>query len=293
MPWAPRAERRRFKGARTLADLADLTVRELEAGHQLDVETLPLIPSLTAANQAGLVTTCSQPGERGTGADGLWWEQRAALEVFTADRDLCQRIKAAAVSAELMVAAHDPRTGATDAPVLITTRDGDPYTDFPVQLTPEELRNNWPGAHRHALSAAANAVHLVIYAFEYGPTGQRLWPFLDEITGRITPTAADMDCVDCGCTAASRCPGPCWWVWTAGTTAECSTCRYGDSRPEPDEPDENECVLCGAPFHHSGDYCTPACRAADRPGLNEDGNWPAPALTPLPAPASYSDEPPF
>lgn len=189
-PWAPREDRQRFKSAHTLADLADLadlTALQLQTGRHLDEETLPLLPSLIAANRAGLVTTCSQPALAGTGADGLWWQQRAALEAFTADRDLYQRLVAAAARADMMVAAHDPRTGESDDPVVITLRDGEPYTGLDTELGRAHLRTIWPGARRQALTAAADAVHLVLYAPAYGATGQRLWLLLDELTGLRPP----------------------------------------------------------------------------------------------------------
>ena len=86
------ADRQAWEAARTLADLGELTAQWLEGaiasqpaytpGCGPDPETAPLIPVLACCNRAGYVTNGSQPGEAGTGYDGAWWEQRAAVEGF-------------------------------------------------------------------------------------------------------------------------------------------------------------------------------------------------------------------
>ncbi|WP_031099057.1 DUF6919 domain-containing protein [Streptomyces sp. NRRL S-15] len=98
LPWMSRADRRRWKSARTVADLGELMSLWLEGEiasrpgyaprYGPDEETAHLVPSLAALCRAGYITTCSQPGSAGTGADGLWWEQRAAVEMVVTDPEL-------------------------------------------------------------------------------------------------------------------------------------------------------------------------------------------------------------
>ena len=113
------ADRRAWEAARTLADLGELTAQWLEGaiasqpaytpGCGPDPETAPLIPVLACCNRAGYVTNGSQPGEAGTGYDGAWWEQRAAVEGF-ASPAVAERIWEAAEPAGLTVIAHAPAT---------------------------------------------------------------------------------------------------------------------------------------------------------------------------------------
>ena len=89
-----RADVARWDDARTLADLGELTALWLlhdgviyhpgygdwEGDPGPDQETAEIVGPLAAANRAGYVTDCSQPGrihERGW--DGSWWDQRAAV----------------------------------------------------------------------------------------------------------------------------------------------------------------------------------------------------------------------
>src|SRR5260370_79248 len=94
-----RADRRRWKQARTLADLGELVVAWLNGeieqtpGHLAppDPETIPLIPALTLANRAGFVTDCSQLAES---IDGRTW--CAWVSGFTTDDGLERLRKALA-----------------------------------------------------------------------------------------------------------------------------------------------------------------------------------------------------
>lgn len=120
LPWMSRSDRRSWRSARTISDLGELMALWLEGkiasrpGYQPrygpDDETAHLVPTLAALCRAGYVTTCSQPGFAGTGADGLWWEQRAAAELVVTDPALVHRLVDAAYAAGLSVRINDYRS---------------------------------------------------------------------------------------------------------------------------------------------------------------------------------------
>ncbi|MFJ7497856.1 DUF6919 domain-containing protein [Streptomyces sp. NPDC097727] len=180
------ADTRRWESARTLADIGQLTALWLEGqiksqpgyepGWGPDTETLPLVPTLAALCRAGYVTTNSQPGESGRGADGRWYEQKAAAEGFVSDPGLYRRLVTAAGSAGLTVA------GGTQ--VIVTTCNGRPYTAFGGVLGARDMQAQWSVLNRGAFAELTSAMPLTIAAPEYGEAGQRMWRVLSSMVGR-------------------------------------------------------------------------------------------------------------
>ncbi|MFK0112520.1 DUF6919 domain-containing protein [Streptomyces sp. NPDC091217] len=146
-------------------------------------QEVSLIPSLAALNRAGFLTIASQPGEAGTGDDGLWWEQRAAVEGFVSDRTLYYRLLQAAEEAGLDVAVDDVQVGTYDRGIIATTVDGEPVTEFGARLSYRDMRTIWPVIREEAFVSLATAVRMAIVAPEPGIEGERLWPVLDFVTG--------------------------------------------------------------------------------------------------------------
>lgn len=184
-----------WKSVRSLADLGELTARWLEGdvpevpsyGGPPDDETLPLVPVLAALNRAGYVTTCSQPGEAGSGYEGALWEQRAAVEGL-ATPSMVLPIIIAAASAGLMVIAHDParlprRRVRWDRAVPVTIRDGEPYTWFGAQVPrrdPRDRATGYGACHPAAVTAICPAWQITVIDPEWG-RGALLWETLASI----------------------------------------------------------------------------------------------------------------
>ncbi|MCX4792636.1 hypothetical protein OG369_43455 [Streptomyces sp. NBC_01221] len=194
LPWMSRADRRRWTSARTVADLGELMALWLEgeiasrpgyaARYSPDEETEHLVPSLAALCRAGYITTCSQPGFAGTGANGLWWEQRAAVELVVTDPELLHRLVDAATGAGMFVRVNDHRRGGVqDEPVIATTCDGEPITAFGGRISRADMAVQWPELNRHLYDQVAHGTYVSIVAPEYGSAGERLWGVLDFLTG--------------------------------------------------------------------------------------------------------------
>jgi hypothetical protein len=102
-------DRERWRSARTLADLGELTAQFLEGKLQEtpthlgppDAETGPLIPVLAAANRAGFVTHMSQPG---IPRDKHGFAQRADVSGYAAPAAFA-RLMTAASGTDLIVTA--------------------------------------------------------------------------------------------------------------------------------------------------------------------------------------------
>ncbi|MFI1867387.1 DUF6919 domain-containing protein [Streptomyces jumonjinensis] len=181
-----RADQRRWRSARTLADLADLTALWLqgriasqpgyEPGQGPDAETRPLIPALTALNRAGILTTDSQPGHRPEhGWDHAAYAQREAVSIL-APRAAADRIAAAARAAGLLTTLG----GREQIPV--TTRNGTPVT-WLGRVHGPTLRATWKPVGPDALTAVTSAVPLAVAGPEYAPC-PRLWEILSREAGR-------------------------------------------------------------------------------------------------------------
>ncbi|MFI1177860.1 DUF6919 domain-containing protein [Streptomyces melanogenes] len=198
-----RSDRRRWRSARTISDLGGLMALWLEGeiasrpGYQPrygpEDETAHLVPTLAAVCRAGYVTTQSQPGSAGTGVDGLWWEQRAALELVVTDPALFHRLVDAAYAAGLIVRINDyrPGGGVQEQPVVATTCDGEAMTAFGGRVSRADMAMQWPGLHRDLYRAVSTGTYVSIIAPEYGLAGERLWVVLDVLTGQRRKDAAD------------------------------------------------------------------------------------------------------
>ncbi|MBK3567822.1 hypothetical protein [Streptomyces sp. MBT62] len=203
LPWMSRADRRRWRSARTISDLGELMALWLEGkiasrpGYQPrygpDDETAHLVPTLAALCRTGYVTTQSQPGLTGTGADGLWWEQRAALELVVTDPVLFHRLVDAAYAAGLTVRINDyrPDGGVQEHPVVVTTRDGEGVTAFGGRITRADMAIQWTGLDRDPYRTVSTGMYVSIIAPEYGGAGERMWVVLDFLTGRRRHDPAD------------------------------------------------------------------------------------------------------
>jgi hypothetical protein len=169
-----------------------------------DDETAHLVPTLAGLCRAGYVTTQSQPGFAGTGADGLWWEQRAAVELVVTDPNLFHRLVDAAYAAGLSVRINDyrPGGGVQEQPVVVTTRDGEAVTSFGGQASRADMAIQWPGLDRGLYREVSTGIYVSITAPEYGPAGERLWGVLDFLAGLRRHDPADP------WASSSRPPGP-------------------------------------------------------------------------------------
>ncbi|MFJ2007945.1 DUF6919 domain-containing protein [Streptomyces chartreusis] len=188
LPGMSRSDRARWRAARSIDDLAQLTALWLEGritSHPgvmphcgPDDETTSLVPVLALANRAGYLTDNSQPGIAETGFDGRWWEQRAAVTGWVrrdrAGIDLVNRIVAAADAAGLIVCADSHRTG-----IPVTRADGHIQTGFGAQQSTRDLRAIWPARliHRDLFRQLEGAIHLTVADPEYG-RDSLLWDVL-------------------------------------------------------------------------------------------------------------------
>ncbi|MGJ5797530.1 DUF6919 domain-containing protein [Streptomyces griseorubiginosus] len=198
-----RADRRRWRSARTISDLGELMALWLEGkiasrlGYQPrygpDDETAHLVPTLAALCRAGYVTTQSQPGLVGTSMDGLWWEQRAALELVVTDPTLFHRLVDAAYAADLIVRINDyrPDGGVQEQPVVVTTCDGEAMTAFGGRISRADMAIQWPGLDRDLYRAVSTGTYVSIIAPEYGGAGEWMWVVLDFLTGQRRHDPAD------------------------------------------------------------------------------------------------------
>ncbi|WP_158721404.1 DUF6919 domain-containing protein [Streptomyces sp. NRRL S-241] len=209
-----RSDRRAWRSARTLADLGRRTADWLEGrlasqpGYMPrcgpDEESAELVPSLVALNRAGFMTTCSQPGLAEYGYDGAWWTQHAAVEGYLTDRALLQQLLDAAEALGHLVVVDDPHIGRRDKVVVVTHRDGEPYTAFGSRPEPLDMDAFYGVLHPEARRELDGAIHLAVIASYYGPASHRaLWRSLDQVTG-LEPPDADEDQDD---TADGPAPG--------------------------------------------------------------------------------------
>jgi hypothetical protein len=136
----------RWRGARSLEDLGELTARWLEGGIEQtpthlappDTETAALIPVLAAANRAGFVTHQSQPGV--PACDGC--AQRASVSGYAAPPTFA-RLMAAASDADLMITAARALDAGDDRSYgpfhAITIDDGEEFTWDGIALSRADL----------------------------------------------------------------------------------------------------------------------------------------------------------
>ena len=195
LPWISRADRRRWKAARTLVDLATLTAGWLDGtgvrslpdyapNWGPDGETVPLLPVLARLNRAGMLTTCSQPGQdEGPGWDGALYRQRAAVDLLMAPGGLADRLLATARQNGLLVAVHEAGARGEVDGIPATERDQETVTGFGNHLSRRTLRHIWQAGSvitGEAFDHVAAALQIAVVAPEYGDAGNRLWEVLDD-----------------------------------------------------------------------------------------------------------------
>lgn len=183
--------------ATTLPELAALTADWLE-GHVLylpaygaaspDPETRGLIPTLAAANRAGFMTGCSQPGHEPTvGYDGWTWQQAAAVTGFC-DQDTALSLYRTFMAAGLTVMIWQPgsRVRGRDHDIEATIREnpesgeGWVNTVFGPPRSRRELRQTYRGdLNPTAVKTLQNSWQVIIAETEYG-RNDRVWPLLVE-----------------------------------------------------------------------------------------------------------------
>ncbi|MEV6133116.1 hypothetical protein AB0M05_41060 [Streptomyces violaceusniger] len=181
-----RADRARWRGARSIADLGGLTALWLEGkiasqpgyspNYGPDEETAPLVPVLAAANRAGYLTDNSQPGLHEPGYDGRMWTQRAAVTgwVDRSNTGLMHRLREAAWSAGLILC-----TGRDCDGVTVTQVDGQNCIAFGETIEPSYLRVLWPASliDPGCYAAVEKAHQVTLVDPRYG-NSSRLWTAL-------------------------------------------------------------------------------------------------------------------
>jgi hypothetical protein len=174
----------RWLGARTLADLGELTAEWLEGRVKSQPryfggpapETGPLTPVLAACNRAGFVTDDSQPGEPGDEYE----PQRAAVCGYMATEALSRLCRYLA-GTSLAVVAHAPACQVTsdDGAIVITPSDDEYYTRAGGPTSAATLRSEYAGElHPDAIEALCSAWQVSIVDLEWG-RNDVLWPALE------------------------------------------------------------------------------------------------------------------
>ncbi|MGW3378145.1 DUF6919 domain-containing protein [Streptomyces hydrogenans] len=178
-----------WRSAGSLAELGRLMALWLEGripggwpgydapfGHEEHDGAGHLVPTLAALCRAGFVTTESQPGTGGPGADGAHWRQRAFVAGYVRPRSpLLARLRGLEHEG-LAVLVGRPRT-----PVPLTDRDGlQVLAASPRRPGRDHLAREWSGIGRRALRDVRQSAAVHVYDPEWGRDGQ-LWRALDRL----------------------------------------------------------------------------------------------------------------
>lgn len=172
-----------------------------------DPETVPLIPTLAAANRAGLVTDGSQPGQEPVlGYNGRLWRQLAAVSGFCDER-----------TAVSLAAAFEPHSSEGGLYVYLwapgtklprSRRDGELFqipatihadprnpadqwlnTVFGPPLSRRDVRSIYRGdLPKPAIKTLCGAWQITLAETEYG-RNDRLWSLLDQWAKNQTQSA--------------------------------------------------------------------------------------------------------
>ena len=186
-----RADADAWEGARTLADLGELTAQWLEGriasqpgyatGCGPDPETAELIPVLAKINRAGFVTETSQPGFANLpGANGGSWSQRAAVEGYAEPvvaGPLAERAREAELNVALFKAPVRRLRRAEYEDFIVTLCDGQPRTGLASQPRKSQQRDRY--GVTNALDEIRRAWQLTIASPDYA-ADTTLWDLLDE-----------------------------------------------------------------------------------------------------------------
>lgn len=201
-----RTDRDTWFQATSLRSLGQLTADWLEGNNLYlpaygatcpDPETRPLIPTLAAANRAGYVTDCSQPGhDWTTGFDGRQWRQLAAVSGYCDQRTAMSLYAAAApgtgVVAHMWAPGSKRRDDRFDVAATIRenwdTGEGWVNTVFGPPLSRRDVLGIYRGELcRAAVKTLTRAWQITLYDPEYG-RNDRLWPLLEQwAAGRTIP----------------------------------------------------------------------------------------------------------
>lgn len=239
LPWMTRADRRRWRAARTVADLGEVMALWLEGtvasrpgcAPNCGPDDKTLAPTLAALNRIRFLTVDSQPGvDAMRGFDGQTWMQRAAVTGFIADEDVLGKLRAVANQRGLLLTVtHRLPQQCAGQPIAVTLHGDncDAYTVYGSHIEGRRLWAMWPVIRREAYREIAGAWQVTVAA-EYGETGNRLWPLLDQAAGEL---------------------------WLDSLPADPDDERFFggvDDTPQ-------ECEFCGAPHYSNGPYCSTSC----------------------------------
>lgn len=184
-----------WKTARTLAEVGGLTADWLNGlipqhplyGGSPDPETFEIREVLIRLNRAGILTTQSQPWFDGTGAGGSHWRQLAAVTAYVDEETMAVLRDLANVHMLKFMAA--PAFDPDSESVVVTTRDGKPYTGFGSQTRDDA--GLWADMCSPEVVEALRGAHQVTlidpdwggHATGAGP--DRLWRVLDEAVDEL------------------------------------------------------------------------------------------------------------
>ena len=130
---------------------------------------------LASVNGAGFLTESSQPGM--LTADCA---QRAAVSGF-ADDEMLASLRAAVSGRDLKLTARRSSAKRTryTCRVVVSWRDGRPFTAFGAQISREDLRWEYDICHADAVEAVCEAWQVTIIDPVYG-RNEILWPALED-----------------------------------------------------------------------------------------------------------------
>lgn len=191
-----RAERRAWASAHSLHEVGALMAQWLtggiasrpgyQPGYGPDEETTSLIPVLAAANRAGFVTDCSQPGiAESAGHDGAMWAQRAAVSGWV-DTAVSTRLVSSARQRGLWAIIHAPggaprsRPGRSDE-ITVTTRNGQSVTGVGMVRSRRSISTCFAGCSAAATDALCSAAQISIVDQNWEQSDV-LWALLSDWT---------------------------------------------------------------------------------------------------------------
>ncbi len=176
---------RAWQEARTFGELCALAKRFLHGelayfpgwmAPDIDEETDALVPYLSAATQAGLLPTASQPGAcPAKSHDGKPWKQRAFVVGF-ASPDFVEDLQARCAPTDLEVRSFEA-TASGGEPVACGVQGDREYLWIGTGQGPEELDLFAEAVHPMALRALRAMRYLCVWDPEWG-RDELLWPIL-------------------------------------------------------------------------------------------------------------------
>jgi hypothetical protein len=200
-------DRRRWRAATTLADMAELTAQWLTGDMRRhpaygmlrspgpDPETSAIAADLAAINRAGFLTDSSQPGEETTSHGGFFYRQRAAVEGFMSPAAADRLEKAAAGQDGIVVIVHRgklPRRRADYSRLIPVSMSGHRVnTEFGAYIDRRYLTMSYDWASREALDALCSARQVTVIDLTWGRNTMWSWLVTALATTRITAVVPD------------------------------------------------------------------------------------------------------